>query len=263
MALAPDHAASPDLSIRPGGASGALRFRGFGDVTDLDLDLTGGNRPDTVTAVLLNCVEGETAESVIWGLTLAARIGGLLSIWAADTEVETLDVRQICPSEHCGSDLEVALPVAALMDLAREAEMVQTFDVDGVSLRRPTGRDQKLWLNAAGGTPETTILSSLATGDLPDDPALIAELGDQLAEFDPLSCFLVAVTCPDCGRDHSLPVDLEAELLARLGNVQARLFAEVDVLAQRYGWTDAQVLSMPARRRDRYLQIVRKEEGWL
>jgi len=265
MTPAPDHTTQPDLHILPGGDGAPLRFRGLGQVADLDVDLTGADRPAAVSAVLVNCADASAvSEDVIWGLTLAARIGGLLSIWAADGAPETLDLQQICPTADCGADLEIALPVTALMDLAHEAEAEQTHTTGGLKLRRPTGRDQRIWLGAKNAAaPETTILASLATGELPTDPDGLAALNDSLAEFDPLPCFVVAVTCPECGHAHSLPVDLEAELLARLARTQARLFAEVDVLAQRYGWTDTDILAMPARRRARYLQIARQEEGWL
>ncbi len=257
-------AARPDLSILPGGVSAALRFRGLGRVDDLDLDLASADRPRVVTAVLTACAEPSRDEEEIWALTLAARVGGLLAVWSDGAAAESLELRLFCPVEECGADLEVALPVGALLELAREAEAVPALEADGLTLLRPTGADQRLWRGAAGDDPEGAILASLIRGaPVPVDLEARATLAERLAEFDPLSCFAVTLGCPDCGAESTLPVDLEAELLARLARVQDRLFAEVDTLARRYGWTDAGILAMPARRRARYLGMAEVGEGWM
>lgn len=257
-------AARPDLSILPGGASAALRFRGLGRIADLDLEFASADRPRAVTAVLAACAEPALEPEAIWALTLAARIGGLLAIWSQGEGAEALDIRLRCPSEGCGADLETALPVAALMELAREAERAPMLEDGGLTLRRPTGADQRLWRGGPLDDPEGAILASLMVeGAVPEAVDERAALADRLAEFDPLSCFAVTIQCPDCGVESTLPLDLEAELLGRMARVQDRLFAEIDILARRYGWTDEAILAMPALRRARYLRMVDSEEGWM
>lgn len=260
--------ARPDLSILPGGAGAAgaapLRFRALGRAADLDLDFGGPDRPRLVTAVLAACAVPACGDEAIWALTLAARIGGLLAVWAEASGAEDLELRLRCPGPGCGADLEAGLPVAALVDLAREAEAAPVFEAgEGLRLRRPTGADQRLWRGAAARDPESAILATLTlAGRLPDTAAARAGLAERMAEFDPLPAFAIAICCPDCGRESTLPVDLEAECLARLARVQDRLFAEVDALARRYGWTDAEILTMPARRRARYLALAEAQGGW-
>lgn len=257
-------AARPDLSIIPEDGASTLRFRGLGRAEDLDLDLATTDRPGAVTALLAACAEPQVEAQSIWALTLAARIGGLLAIWSRGTAAEALDLGLRCPAAGCGADLEVALPVPTLMDLAREAEAAPLFETAGLALRRPTGADQRLWRNGPQGDPEGAILASLVLrGPVPADRAARLALADRLAEFDPLPCFAVTMTCPDCGAEDTLPVDLEAELLARLARVQDRLFREVDCLARRYGWTDGIILAMPPRRRARYLRLDETGEGWM
>ncbi|MBK6467774.1 MAG: hypothetical protein WAT25_16165 [Paracoccaceae bacterium] len=259
-------AARPDLTILPGGAVAPLRFRRLGRLGDLDLDLAAADRPRVVTAVLSACAVPAQEVGTIWALTLAARIGGLLAVWSSGTGAEALDLRLRCPMAGCGADLEAGLPVEALMALARDAEAVAVLDegADGGALRRPTGTDQRRWREVPADDPEGVILASLVLrGPVPADAGAREALADRLAAFDPLSCFAVTVHCPDCGTESTHPVDLEAELLARLARMQDRLFAEVDVLARRYGWSDEAILSMPPRRRARYLQMDAAGEGWM
>lgn len=255
--------ARPDLTILPGGATAPLRFRALGRPADLDLALAGPDRPGAVTAVLVACADPAHPAAAIWALTLAARIGGLLAVWSGSTGAAALDLALRCAAPGCGAALEVELPVEALMELAREAEDEGRLQVGARTLRRPTGADQRRWQAEAPADPEAAILQTLLVrGDAPEDPAARAALADDLAGFDPLSCFAVTLTCPDCGAEATLPVDLEAELLARLARVQDTLFAEVDILARRYGWSDRAILSMPPARRARYLRLARAEEGW-
>ncbi|MCU0910423.1 MAG: hypothetical protein MUE98_03485 [Rhodobacteraceae bacterium] len=260
--------ARADLSILPGGAGaaglGPLRFRGLGRAGDLDLDFADPDRPRLVTAVLAACAEPACGDDPIWALTLAARIGGLLAVWSAASGDDLLELRLRCPGAGCGADLEAGLPVTALVDLAREAEAAPVLELpDGLRLRRPTGADQRLWRRTPERDPEGAILATLTlAGQLPDTREARVELAEQMAEFDPLPAFAVTIRCPDCGRESTIPADLEAECLARLARVQDRLFADVDALARRYGWTDAAILDMPARRRARYLAMAEAEGGW-
>ena len=54
-------------------------------------------------------------------------------------------------------------------------------------------------------------------------------------------------------------VDLEALALRRLYARQDALLATVHRLASRYGWTESEVLAVPARRRARYLALIEEE----
>ena len=252
----------PDLTLVPGGADAALRWRGLGQVEDLDLVLSAvqaGDRPRAVTAVLCACATPPASEGTIWALTLAGRIGGLLAVWAGDAR-RNLELQLKCAG--CGADLEVALPVSALAEMAQQAEAEPELEIGDAALRlrRPTGEDQRRWREADFADPGLGILETLVVGAAPDLGGQVEALSDQLAEFDPLSCFSVSTTCPDCSLEQDAPVDLEAVLLQRLQRVQAGLFRDVDILARRYGWSDTAILAMPAARRARYLEIALRED---
>lgn len=94
---------------------------------------------------------------------------------------------------------------------------------------------------------EVTELLSEAAGD---------RLGTWLAEHDPLAEVLLDLTCPAC--THCWQPLLEiADCLWREAEAAARrLLEEVHALARGYGWREADVLALPARRRRLYLEML-------
>ncbi|NAZ84791.1 hypothetical protein [Kineococcus indalonis] len=223
----------------------------------LDLDFASPDRPTLVTDVLGACAEppatGSDRED-LWRLSLAARVGGLLAVLASTTRSDVLDRVVSCPG--CGEDLEVSLPVALLLDLARSAEAHPETVVDGpdgpVTLRRPRGSDQRAWRQAGHLDPEAAVIATLVVEGAATDPAV---LDTALAEFDPLTCFRLDVGCPSCGLRSGVPLDLEGTLLLDLARAQARTIRDVAALARRYGWSEAEVLAVPAWRRRTYLEL--------
>ncbi|MBM9594987.1 hypothetical protein [Roseitranquillus sediminis] len=261
--------ARTDLAIVPGFRSGrpSYRWRGIGRIEDLEIDFSSRDRPALVTAVLATCAEPPVEDpEEVWRLTLAARVGGLLAIYAETVRTESLPLEVRCPHDDCREGMEVELPVPELVALAQAAEARPETDVAGqdgpIVLRRPRGTDQRLWRRRAyadGAEAEAALLASLViSGTLAAEERSAA--AEALAAFDPLSCFEIDVRCPECARQSGIPVDLEAVLLASLSRAQARMISDVDRLARRYGWSEAEVLAIPAWRRRRYLAL--DGDGW-
>jgi len=228
----------------------------------LDLDFGSSDRPTLVTDVLATCAEPPATEAEredLWRLSLAARVGGLLAVLASTTGSDALDRAVRCPG--CDEDLEVSLPVAVLLELARGAEACTETVVDTpdgpVRLRRPRGSDQRAWRQGRHTDPETAVLASLVVTGTTRAPEVIDEA---LAAFDPLTCFDLDVSCPACGLRSDVPLDLEATLLADLARAQARTIGDVAALAHRYGWSEAEALAVPAWRRRVYLDLA--DGGW-
>lgn len=252
-----------------------LRWRALGGPGDLDLDLNpnfnGSNRPEQVTRVLAQCLRGvpqEKAEEIVWRLTLAARVGGLAAIVAHSFDTPTLAAHLSCGS--CGQEYEIDLPLPELMQLAQSAERETIIAADmgaeqRLSLRRPTGADQRQWRSLAFASreqAETHILASLASSDdqvPPSDRAALTALAQLMEERDPLSAFQVNSTCPACGGDDEQPLDLEAMLLQRLAGRRQAMIAEMHRLASRYGWSEAEILAVPAQRRSDYLRLIERD----
>jgi len=261
-------------------------FRPFGSAAaDLDVEFEGRVQPEVISEILAACALGPDdappGREVFRRLGVGRRIEGLLRLLRLDGG-GWLWAQLRCPNPACRAAIEVDLSPDELLGLADEV----TGDVVEVTagrrrllVRKPTAADQLAWGALAGDDQQAALRAmagSLVVGAggeqwcpedrLPgqiDREAAAAALDDAeveaiqaaLQEHDPLASFRLSVGCPACGQLREHDVDLAALLLGRLAEVQARLVEEVHALACCYGWTEREVLAVPARRRGRYLAL--------
>lgn len=223
---------------------------------DLDIDFAHGDRPGLVTALLTACMPPLDAEHW-WDRSVGARHRALLSmVRSMDGQVPAQ--RATCPA--CGERLEFELPLDELTaSTVDEAPVDIVLDGGPLCLRRPSGRDLRAWQTRSARPPSRAdILRSLVVdGELHD--AEIGPAAQALASADPLVAFAVRLACPSCGEAADHDVDLETLALAALAARQRMLIDEVHRLAAGYGWTEAEVLSVPPWRRAHYLASIEAE----
>lgn len=262
-APAPRADASDAAAAAPHSATAAFALRTTDwERTLLACDFTSRDRPALVTTLLLAFLtkpDGTSAEPVeVWNLAVSTRHLLLMRITATLDGADTFALQLRCPHDDCRELLEVPLSIAALTALHDEHAAQKTLAVPGgataSALRRPTGDDLRRWRAAGESIADHAMLRDLVlTGETPLDPA---PLTDALEAFDPLLAFTLSLTCPACERSTDHPVDLEALTLARLQARQALLLREIHQLAGAYGWTESEILAVPAVRRARYLELV-------
>lgn len=81
---------------------------------------------------------------------------------------------------------------------------------------------------------------------------VLAQLDRDHAETD----VEVNLTCPGCGLAWVAPFDIAAFLWREIDDWARRMLREVHHLASRYGWSESDILSMSARRRHQYLELL-------
>ena len=234
-------------------------MRPFGAAADLDLDFGSADRPGLVTALLAQG-DAPSVRDFWWAQTVSRRTGALLRLLALTDGRAQLALTASCGSAACGEAFEFELPLAALPDGAAGGEpiAVQLRYGRSAALRRPTGDDLRRWRDATPSSRDEAVLTMLEAvvigGQVSaDDEAHVAEA---IAAMDPLVAFSVACRCPACGADNDVAVDLEALVLKRLASHQRALLLEIHRFASAYGWTEAEVLAVPAARRARYLELI-------
>ena len=179
-----------------------------------------------------------------------------------------LEVRVDCPA--CAERLELSLAAAELAGPSRPSTGVDevVLEVDGwrVACRLLTPAD--LRAAAAHGDEDAARAalvrlavreaaregSAVDPASLPD--GVLAALGARLLESDPLAELLLEMGCPACGARWEAPLEPADFLWAELEAEASRLLREVHALATAYGWTEPQVLALPAPRRRAYLEMV-------
>lgn len=238
----------------------------------LDLDFTTTDRPTLVTQ-LLDIADQEVgayhssrdvSNSPLWHLSVATRLKRLLHLVRDTESLSGLPLRVSCPQTDCRKLLELELTFGdldTLHDEAADGELLRFPAADSrpLTFRRPTGEDLRRWRSEPDTTaarPESFLLTLLVPNSpVSEPPALppVEAWAAAFAEFDTLVGFELTTTCPHCGRESTHAVDLETLALTRLQATQQRLFQENHRLAQAYGWSEADILNVPRRRRLRYL----------
>ena len=94
-------------------------------------------------------------------------------------------------------------------------------------------------------------------GALPQDVQLA--LSDAMDALDPAAHLAFALDCPACGHAWSASFDVAGALWSRLQGDAERLLVDIDTLARRHGWTEAEILALSPARRRAYLQLARAE----
>jgi len=198
-----------------------------------------------------------------------------LSVGQRDASLLTLRERTFGPRlkgfiecPRCSERLEFEVAVADLRVAAPEVQETERELVAGnltLHFRLPDSRD----LIAALACPDAdaahmTLVqrcvlranrdgSSVDYSELPAD--VVTELAVKMAECDPQAEVLLDLRCLECGHDWRPLFDIAVFFWEELAVRARRLLDEVHSLALTYGWTEVDILSMSARRRQHYLEL--------
>ncbi len=172
-----------------------------------------------------------------------------------------------CPA--CGERLELNFETAELLnDQPSEASAPLQFHFAGyeLSLRLPNSLDLMAIATSADALIarqqllERCVLGGaldgepVATSRLP--AAVIEALTERLRRADPLADIQLALNCPACQHAWSADFDIASFYLAEVGAWARRTLKEAHLLARAYGWTEQEIFSMSAWRRQFYLNCI-------
>jgi hypothetical protein len=82
-----------------------------------------------------------------------------------------------------------------------------------------------------------------------------------MADLDPQAELLLDLICPECGNRFSALFDAASYFFQELSGSIEHVYREVHVLALYYHWSEAEILSMTPRKRQRYLELLDEEIG--
>jgi hypothetical protein len=172
-----------------------------------------------------------------------------------------------CPA--CEEKLEFVLDVAEIRiasegDQTGEVQQITRYGYE-VRYRLPNSLDlraaavgtdvvmvrdmiiQRCVLQAFHGTVE------IATADLPE--TVIAEMAEQMSVLDAQADVQLNLICPACGHHWQVIFDIGVFFWTEICAQAKRLLREVHTLAQAYGWSESDILSMSSIRRQYYLEM--------
>jgi len=128
--------------------------------------------------------------------------------------------------------------------------------IGGRSVEARPPRDEDMQVAAACGSvaeAHAALVERCAGAGL--EAAGMAAVGEALDAADPLLAPAIALTCAACGFDWRLLVDPAALLWHAVDAGARSLAADVADLARAFGWSEVEVVALPASRRRLYLEL--------
>lgn len=220
----------------------------------------GGAEPPNRRALLL--LRAADADANPEGLSIGRRDRLLLELRVA-TFGPVLDCRARCPA--CDEPLSFSVAIAALTDALRTdppPEIRFRHESFEVGARVPNCAD--LLAIGSDGTAHDLArrcLTSLRQDGVELDCAaapspLLDALDAELAASDAERPTALALICPACSHAWDHELDAARFVWAELDAWGSRVIDEVHRLASAYHWSEAEILRLGYRRRQRYLELV-------
>ncbi len=277
------HVTLPGGLWRDGGRHQVARLRPLtGSDQAFLLTVLDQRTPVAASAALLaRCVASLGAirpvtPAVIQELAVGDREALLLHL-RAQTLGDRLQCVLRCPEPGCGEKLDLdllvgdlLLPPYATATPWHEATLEANGTAYGLRFRLPTGADQEAIATASADLGEAAqallrrCVAEVTVDGQPVEgwPDPIAErLPAIMSELDPQAEITLNLTCPACGHAFAILFDTATFFFQELRHRSAYLFREVHTLALYYHWSEAELMNMPLRKRQTYLQLLDEAFG--
>jgi hypothetical protein len=239
-------------------------------------EISLGQHPIDQALIILAAAFPETSREALAALSIGQRDSYLLAV-RAHTFGSRLEALATCP--QCREQVECVLDMTAMgivpgvampasSPYTHTSNELQQVNIDGyeVHFRLPNSLDLAAIANdndvdSARNRLAQRCLSpsyhdglSVSVEALPE--AVIKVVTAQMAERDPLAEMQLELTCSACGHHWQSMFDIATFLWREISTEAKRLLREVHILAQAYGWREADILSMSAARRQLYIEMV-------
>ena len=133
-----------------------------------------------------------------------------------------------------------------------------------IAYRLPTSADLIAVTENPEGSGREILLRrcvDVSRNEQPVDPSQLPErvlkqLIKRMAAADPQAEVQIQLACPACEHRRSVVFDILSYLWSEIDDWAHRLLIEVHALASAYGWSETAIMTMSARRRNLYLQMI-------
>lgn len=227
---------------------------------------TGRAQPAAARAItVLSAVLPDETPAMLAELSIGERDGRLLAI-REESFGTTIDATTSCP--ECHEELEFAIDVASIRQSTRDNNTA-TFNLRAgstdIACRLPNSSDL---LAIAGCVDEWSARTALvhrctqasadvvSALDADEFESLATALAREVGQRDPQADIELATACAACGYEWNVIFDIAQYLWAEIGTRARRLLNEVHLVASAYGWSEAEILALPDRRRRAYVEMI-------
>jgi hypothetical protein len=166
-----------------------------------------------------------------------------------------------CP--RCAEQVEWETSVHALKlqpCLQGDTPKTGSLELDGFHIHYRLPDTADLLQAYAGGNGPAQVLHNCILDMQPvatELPASVEQaLMQRMSEEDPQADIRMLLSCPACSHQWEALFDIAAYLWAEVQQWAVRMLQEVSLLAKAYGWSERDILSMSAQRRQFYLEMI-------
>ncbi len=255
-------------------------------------ELLAGNHSqdgDTaITYILSHCIRSigtinHVSEDIVRDFLVADRQYLLLKLREV-TFGEEVQATIPCPWPDCGKKVDidfslVDIPVRESEDKGptykMELSVNAAFESEHreVIFRLPTGGDQEvispyLYENEANALTMLLNRCIQQIGPIQNtgeglfsrlSPLARMEIEKQMEAVAPRVELDMDAICPECGREFTVPFDLQDFFFGELRTSQDLLCREVHYLAYHYHWSEKEIMDMPREKRRKYIEVLADE----
>ena len=84
---------------------------------------------------------------------------------------------------------------------------------------------------------------------------VVETIAEQMIQRDPYISISMGLKCPSCGHEWPMILDILSYFMSEINNWAMRILHVVHHLASAYGWSESDILTMSAWRRQKYLEL--------
>jgi hypothetical protein len=223
---------------------------------------------DRALTLLAAASPGRTREELA-GLSIGERDARLLQL---RTLVLGTSAHGFAECPQCAERVEFPVDTAALALVEGWAPALPNgftatpheIELDGTSIRfrLPDSRDLAEVVaapDARQGLRRLVERCVIETSP-PNEPSFSSEMVEALShamlEADPQAEISLVLACPSCGHGWQAFFDIADFFWNEIAAQARRLLREIDLIARAYGWTEREILDLPAQRRQTYLELI-------
>jgi hypothetical protein len=215
---------------------------------------------DRALTLLAAASPGRTREELA-GLSIGERDARLLQL---RTLVLGTSAHGFAECPQCAERLEFPVDTAALALPKEVAEKPHEIETNGTRIlfRLPNSRDLAEVVASPDARQglrrlvERCIIETSPPNEQPFSSEVLEALSRAMLDADPQAEISLVLACPSCGHGWQAFFDIADFFWSELAAMARRLLREIDALARAYGWSEREILNLPARRRQTYLELV-------
>jgi len=167
----------------------------------------------------------------------------------------------------CNSKMSLDLRISDILQSHNHRDNKKIYELETGEYKmkiRPLSaldQDRSIKISTSVDAIENKLAKSCIVSSIPLLPQIIPKsivvaLGTKMEAIDPLSDVTISVSCPECDQKFQALFPSEEFILREFIAHSKNLEREIHWLAFHYGWSEEEILSLPIKKRRKYIELI-------